>query len=228
MAMVLEKIYPGTEEPITEEDLLEFRLLYQGEIKSSGNESKPEAVHTIRKVLHPQLRRQWEINSALRQLAIFSGDEISRAGLEALQTEQGRFEHGIRSLGRQRMNFGFQFIPLVTEDHSVRCSIDILLLRPGDKRLILSQGDIDGQVKTICDALRIIKNQKEVVSPPEQDEEPFFCLLEDDRLISEVRVTADELLLLPSERNVKPNDAFAVIHVKTNAKYPGSLGNWLA
>ena len=51
-------------------------------------------------------------------------------------------------------------------------------------------------------------------SRPQADEDPFFCLLEDDKLISEIKVTTDSLLLLPREREVKPNDALLVIHVK--------------
>jgi hypothetical protein len=56
----------------------------------------------------------------------------------------------------------------------------------------------------------------------------FFCLLADDRLISEVRVVADELLLLPNYKQPQANDAFVVIHVRLNARYPGGIGIHLA
>jgi hypothetical protein len=49
---------------------------------------------------------------------------------------------------------------------------------------------------------------------PQEDETPFFCLLSDDKLISGVSVTCDDLLVLPKERNVNPNDAFLVMHVQ--------------
>ncbi len=48
---------------------------------------------------------------------------------------------------------------------------------------------------------------------PQTDETPFYCLLEDDKLISEVRVTTDQLLLLPEHHDLKPNDAMLVIRV---------------
>jgi len=54
----------------------------------------------------------------------------------------------------------------------------------------------------------------------------LFCLLEDDRLITEVRVTTDRLLLLPNKPTVKPNDCFAVIHVTLNHKYAKAYDNW--
>jgi hypothetical protein len=44
-------------------------------------------------------------------------------------------------------------------------------------------------------------------------EDPFYCLLEDDKLISEVRVTTDRLLLLPRETQIDPNDTLLVIKV---------------
>jgi hypothetical protein len=110
----------------------------------------------------------------------------------------------------------------VTPDLALRCSLDILLLRPDEKRFIFTQGDIDGQVKTLGDALRIPDCAEETDGMgPQADEIPFYCLLQDDRLISEVRVVSDELLLLPGNRDLKANDAFVVIHVRLNHKSPG-------
>jgi hypothetical protein len=98
----------------------------------------------------------------------------------------------------------------------LRCSLDILLLSPeDDHRIILQGGDIDGRVKTIFDALRTPKTKEETGNQlPEDGENPFYCLLEDDSLISEVKVTTGQLLLLPSERAVTPHDVFAVIDAK--------------
>src|SRR5206468_2288626 len=102
-----------------------------------------------------------------------------------------------------------------------------LLLRPEEDRFIFTQGDIDGQIKTIFDALQLPKSLKQAGGiGPQDDEAPFFCLLEDDCLISEVRVTTEQLLLLPQAREVKANDAFVVLHVKINARYPGAVGNF--
>ena len=61
---------------------------------------------------------------------------------------------------------------------------------------------------------------------PQEDEDPFFCLLEDDRLISEVRVTTDQLLLLPNQRELKANDAHVIIHVKLNHRHPRTFDNY--
>ena len=47
--------------------------------------------------------------------------------------------------------------------------------------------------------------------PLEQDEDPFFCLLEDDNLITSVSVTTDRLLI-PQDSNEKLHDVHLIIH----------------
>ena len=219
------QVFINTGDAIDREDLLEFRLLYEGELLASGNNGHPKAKHAIRRKLHPQLRRQWTLHSGLRQLAANAGNQ---AAANIARTEPEWFEIGIGAIGKQWARNGYEFIPLVTAEHAVRCSLDILLLRPGEKTLLFTQGDIDGQVKTLFDALRIPDSLKEAGDMgPQEDETPFYCLLSDDKLISEVRVNADELLLLPTERRVKSCDAFAVIHVRLNYKRPGVFDRYL-
>jgi hypothetical protein len=104
--------------------------------------------------------------------------------------------------------------------------IEYLALKAGKHDFIFEQGDIDGQVKTLFDALKIPAQAQGVDTVPLEDETPFFCLLEDDRLISDVRVTTDELLLLPNEKEVKANDAFAIIHVKLDHKTPRTFDKY--
>jgi len=210
----------GAADPIEEENLLEFRLLYQGELLPSGNKNtRPREKHEIRRALHPQLRRLWGVERNLRFLAAHKG---AAAGL----TEEEHFNAGIRSIGQQWNRVGYDFIPLVTGEHAVRCSLDILLLRPEEGRLVFTQGDIDGQVKTVFDALRMPASLEQAGGiGPQADETPFFVLLEDDKLISEVRVNSDQLLLLPGTRAYKANDAFVVIHVKLNHRSARTFDN---
>ncbi len=61
------RVIVGTGEPIEECDLMEFRLLYQGELPSAGNKGKPHESHAIRRAFHPQLRRLWSVEPNLRQ-----------------------------------------------------------------------------------------------------------------------------------------------------------------
>jgi hypothetical protein len=134
-------------------------------------------------------------------------------------------DYGLRTVGKNWSRAGYELVPLITSQIAVRCSLDILLLRQeGNKKFIFEGGDIDGQLKTLFDALKIPANAKEAGGQgPRDDETPFFCLLEDDKFISEVHVVSDELLLLPNRPDIKTNDAFVVINVKIEHKDPGTF-----
>src|ERR1700730_3830664 len=61
--------------------------------------------------------------------------------------------------------------------------------------------DIDNRLKTLFDALRKAKGPQELGAgtssgqvAPDADEKPFYVLLEDDKLITDVAVTTDMLL----------------------------------
>jgi hypothetical protein len=95
--------------------------------------------------------------------------------------------------------YGFNFVPLVTSELSLLCGIDIPMLRngrPGD--IVIAGrygGDIDNRIKTLIDALSIPSaNEDYVKLTPQEDEMPFFCLLEDDKLLSKISVETDQLL----------------------------------
>ncbi|HEX4231068.1 MAG TPA: hypothetical protein VHZ07_20495 [Bryobacteraceae bacterium] len=224
-------IEEGPADPVQEEDLLEFRLLYQGVLHPSANDN-PRAgeKHSIRRSLHPQLRRLWKMQPTLRHMARHIGTQEATkvTPMPELNNEEQTIDFGIKAIGQQWQRVGYDFVPLVTDSAAVRCSLDILLLRPEEDRFIFTQGDIDGQLKTIFDALKIPASSKEAGKiGPQEDETPFFVLLENDRLISEVRVNADQLLLLPNTRDTKPHDAFVTIHVRLNYKSPRTFDRWL-
>lgn|SRR2546425_4871760 len=130
----------------------------------------------------------------------------------------------VHFLAEEYTRCGFRFVPLVRKDSAFSCSLDILFLRrdnPGN--LVCSGGDIDNRIKVLFDALRIIDNRSELgtANPiPAPGEDPFFCLLEDDNLITDVKITTDRLLVpVQSEENI--HDVELVIHVKLTA--PGAL-----
>lgn len=210
---------------------MEFRLLYEGELlPSGGTNSRAPHKHSIRRVFHPQLRRLWNIKPNLRELAqrwSLHSPQAAASPAPVVRTDEDRVQIGIGVIGAKWSRAGYQLVPLVTADMSLRCRLDILLLRPSDRQFVFTQGDIDGQIKTLFDALRLPSNSGEAGGiGPQEDETPFFCLLEDDRLVSEVRVNSDELLLLPGERQLRANDCFAVINVAINHKDPRTFDNY--
>jgi hypothetical protein len=206
-------ITSGPADSIQEKNLVEFRLLYQGELlPSAGSQKRAEEKHRIRRAFHPQLRHLWYMQPNLRQLAMRWYEKVRVQEVK----EEEKFEYAIKAMGKNWNRYDMDFVPLVTEAMVLQCSLDILLLRPAGKKYIYEQGDIDGQLKTLFDALRMPQDGEVKDRLLDDEEIPLFCLLEDDRLINEVKITADKLLLLPQQREVKANDAFVLIHVRLN------------
>jgi hypothetical protein len=119
----------------------------------------------------------------------------------AVFTDEEALELGLQWFSGQWSTGQYRFVPLVTGELSLRCKLDMLFLRPEEPRYIIQSGDLNARMKTIFDALRIPTTEQEGgSSPPGPDETPFYCLLEDDTLISDVAIRTDQLLMLPKER----------------------------
>ena len=110
------------------------------------------------------------------------------------------------------------YVPLVASDFCLRCRLDILFLRVEEKDYVLQGGDIDGRLKTLFDALRMAREANEL--PPgtvqSEDEDPLFCLLENDDLVSEVSVVTGQLLRLPESKQLSKHDVYLQITVQLN------------
>lgn len=110
----------------------------------------------------------------------------------------------------------FQFVPLVCQALNLTASLQITLLRPESPGAIVTQsGDIDNRLKTLFDALTVPSQPSGLPSGgvPSTDETPFFCLLEDDNLITKVSVETDRLL----EPCSSPNEVVLLIKVETRS-----------
>lgn len=209
--------------------MIEFRLLYSGSLLgASRNNTRAKLKHAMRKEFHPQLKRLWDTNNELERYlrAVYAGNFNPETDAPATSPENV-LDRAMDILSKRRERFGYRFIPLVTEKLCLSASIDILFLRPEDPGLLINSGDLDNRIKTIFDALRMPNSAAEIAGePPMGDEQRFFCcLLEDDKLITQIRVTTDQLLMLPKHTQVDPNDVFLVLYVKVmQTKTP--FGMW--
>ena len=91
----------------------------------------------------------------------------------------------------------FTFAPLVSAEMNATAELVVTLLRPEPPGNLLTQGgDIDNRLKTLFDALTMPRhlNALAIGSTPSADEAPFFCLLEDDNLVTSIQVKTEQLL----------------------------------
>jgi hypothetical protein len=118
-------------------------------------------------------------------------------------------------LANQFNEFGYRFVPLVVQDLPLRCNIHVMMLRYGKPGDILFKGDLDNRIKTLVDALRKPQQANELGNfpVPGKDEDPFYVLLQDDKLITSLSVETDTLLE-PVNGKIDPLDCRLYITVK--------------
>jgi hypothetical protein len=70
--------------------------------------------------------------------------------------------------------------------------------------VIRQGGDLDSQLKTLLDAPQphVVDELPTPDATPDEDETPFFCLLEDDQLVSRVDLSASRWLGAPDRSHV--------------------------
>jgi hypothetical protein len=139
------------------------------------------------------LKQQWEIEPSLNHWK-----------LADLPFMRGYSSPPIPSVVRGK----FDFCPMVVKNLHLVCSLDITFMRPEEPGGILQHGgDIDNRIKTLLDSLAVpVENQVPPSFCPASNEDPFYCLLEDDCLVTGFQVNTERLLIPaqnPKESNVR-------------------------
>jgi hypothetical protein len=184
---------------------MEFRLTYRGPLKSKKSMSR-EDTHKLRCHFHEQLVILW-------------GTKALDGAREYL--DPARKKDNINLI----QNVGaFQFAPLVSQaaGWNTVAELQILFLRPSDPgQLIGHEGDLDNRLKSLFDGLRMPSGVSELPdnAQPGPNETPFFCLLQDDALVTGFSVVTDRLLI-----PVGRNEVDLTIHARVMATKK-SMGN---
>jgi hypothetical protein len=191
--------------------VMEFHLVYAGDLlKSAGNNNKRTwEKHAIRRELHEQIKRLWETHPALK---VYAAKTVE---LDDMGNRVSPPQAFLKRLAHGYSRAGVGFIPLMTEPNGLVCKLDILLLRPeGPGQILDSAGDIDNRIKTLIDALRIPSDFSEMPKRmgDEPDPNPMFCLMEDDKLVTSIKVETDRLLFT---RGGSEHEAVVIIRVST-------------
>lgn len=180
--------------------MLDFKLIYRGPLHSAsrGNPRTKEK-HDIRKELHKQLKLFWKIVRPDRVIGSTFRIPTYSADVYARRFTRGRY----------------RFLPIITQEFAFRVALDILFMRrdiPG--KLITGGGDIDNRLKTLCDALRMPEEDDKILGGPQGGEDPFFILLQDDSLITDIKLTTSQLFTPPQTGEAEgENDVHLVIGV---------------
>ena len=192
--------------------VMDFRLTYEGPLYASGTDIRQEQArtphkHQIRKHFHKQLKKLWYTNPNL-----LVRTRKRRNTVLNLEEEHSQLD----VLANNWVEYGFRFAPLVHPGIGLNCRLEILMLRPSPPGGLLTgqSGDIDNRLKTLFDALQKPHGKTEFGDAvPEEGEDPFFVLLENDRLVTHVAVETD-VLLSPVSVNEQVNDVRLVISCK--------------
>jgi hypothetical protein len=185
-------------------------LHYSGPLKANGS---PKDKHAIRRVFHEQLAVRWE------HPPLKSRDALRRPP----STREGHGENvaGVWTPAPSKHDYNswrplkgtpFTFVPLATQQMSMVVALDIVLLRPEPAGGLITQGgDIDNRMKTLFDALTMPRYREGLPkeAQPAADEEPFYVLLEDDNLVTSLRIRTEHLLKPVRKRpapNAQPGD----------------------
>ncbi len=177
---------------------MDLTLFYRGPLVANG---KPDDKHLIRSYLHPQLKELWEHEPLSRMKELLDPDRKPEnpPGGNSLIFESG----------------GHSFACLVSKRLHTTASLDITLLRPEKIGNILTQsGDLDNRLKTLLDALSMPRHENQISKAwqPSAEEIPFYCLLEDDGLVTRVNIDSRRWLN-PSARS--DSEVVLLIHVRT-------------
>jgi len=153
---------------------MEFYLKYDGKLKPNGNPADKQA---IREIIRPQMEQLWKIIplNSNRVLLDYPPAESKVSIVKEIE--------------------GIKFAPLVTTAISMICELDITLLWNNEPGNIINNGDIDNRLKTLFDSLSCPNKQQILDNNALKKHDPYFTLLEDDKLITAVKVHTNRLLI---------------------------------
>ena len=165
---------------------MNFRLIYRGPLRPQGS-ATPRHKHVIRRHFHLQLSVLWNTVPFVTSIGSTHFPWQNPNGEKESITR-------IEKLARQHVKGKLRFVPLISKELGLACSLQVLMLRreePGEAW----GGDLDNRFHVLIDALKIPDHQDLQGIEAEDGDDPFFCLLEDDSLLTDFQVKTDRLLI---------------------------------
>ncbi|WP_156387263.1 hypothetical protein [Devosia sp. Root105] len=208
---------------------MRLRLVYSGPLvatQGAADREPPRRAalkHEIRRCFHAQLRWHWQTNAFLSETEAYPSDYDLAPEL-GLHNGRMRLVDAVAS---RHERWGYRFVPLVRRGWKVMCELDVLLLRHDPPGALVTAGDVDNRIKTLIDALTLPQQQNQLTGneTPREEETPFYCLLEDDVLVSRLNVETDRLLVPPRGTRSEHNQEVQAVVTATVRPYVATLFN---
>ncbi len=193
---------------------MRFRLTYEGPLYATqgtprAGKKRNKATHKqeIRKAMHAQLKEFWNTNAFLSkyQLRVRVPKSVKEnpdsPGNKIVTAEHEEHRPMSQVFAERHSQFGYRFVPLVCKDFHLLCSLDVLFLRRDPPGGAVRAGDLDNRIKTLIDGLTMPAHESQLGDyvAPADDEDPFYCLLEDDNLVTQLSIETDRLLDPPGD-----------------------------
>ena len=176
---------------------MRFGLTYDGSLKAaSQRDTRSAEKWSIRRQLSPQLEELWSVHPALQGIQLGYPAKVGTGSQLIIDTKSPQFgPASAKAKLREGIAVGEHiFLPLVRNELKLTCSLDILFLRKGEAGSVVNHGgDIDNRLKVLFDGLRM-PNRDELALTKDPIKSPFYCLLEDDQMITSLAVRTDRLL----------------------------------
>jgi hypothetical protein len=205
------------------ESFMRFRLHYEGplmaskgDVQDGQNDRRAPHKHSLRRAFHRQLKHLWHTNSFLS--SVRGGYDIFGIPRPEGYPERLADEPLLRDvIGNIFVINNRRFAPLVCKRFDLLCGLEVLLLRRDRPGGIIQGRDIDNRLKTLFDALKMPSNLSELAGCEfNDDEDPMFVLLQDDSLITQVKVETDDLLDPPAHAGA--DDSFVRLLVTVDLR----------
>lgn len=194
---------------------MEFYLHYGPDSLPASPDNVTRTKNHIREALHPQMRELWRKEHILRSVS-------NSVRTKALPQGGNAILSGIQFHSENFVRGPYKFVPLVCNDFGLICEPDILFFRREDNRALITKpkdeygGDLDNRLKIFFDALKVPDaGQLEGLALP--PDEPVFCLLQDDALITKFQL-ASAYLLQPAESNQRDDQTRVQLLTKVTTK----------
>ncbi len=203
---------------------MRITLTYEGPLHAaSGGNTRNTEKHLIRRHFHRQLA---DVFSAAPMVDSLNRWKAAQLSIEAFSDRERSGE----SLGLFTREVGaYHCMPLISRRKYAICELDILFLRRESAgNIVNGGGDLDNRLKVLFDALRMPQNSTELPNQaiPEVGENPLFCMLEDDQLITSFRIKSERLLGTRDDGQSSPADVKLVIEaaIKLTRLTYGNIG----